>query len=85
MAALAWALPAERERRGLGTLAVLHHMGHPPAEERMTPAQYDTHDRHNARVDAATHRIKPDTPIYVSFRGMCRQHTQLWHTSPSPQ
>ena len=78
MASLAWELSAERERRGLGTLTVLHQhqLGHP--EKRMTPAQYDTHDRYNARVDAATHRIKPDMPLYISFRRMSRQHTQLW-------
>ena len=45
----------------------------------MTPEQYGAHDRYNARVDAATHRIKPDMLIYTSFRRMCRQHTQLWH------
>ena len=37
MASLAWEVSAERERRGLGTLTVLHQLGHP--EERMTPAQ----------------------------------------------
>ena len=77
MAPLAWELPAERERRGLGTPTVLHQLGNP--EERMTPAQYDTHGRYNARADAATHRIKPDMPIYISPRRMCRQHTQLWY------
>ena len=77
MAPLAWELSAERERRGLGTLTVLHQLGHP--EERMTPAQYDTHDSYNVRIDAATHRIKPDKPLYISFRRMSRQNTQLWH------
>ena len=77
MASLAWELSAERERRGLGTLTVLHQQGHP--EERVTPAQYHTHDRYNARVDAATHRIKPGMPLYISFRRMSRQHTQLWY------
>lgn len=77
MASLAWELSAERERRGLGTLTVLHQLGHP--EKRATPAQYDTHDRYNVRVNAATHRIKSDMPLYISFRRMSRQHTQLWY------
>ena len=79
MVSLAWELSAERERRGLGTPTVLNQLGHLDLEERMTPAQYDTHDRYNGRVDAATHRIKPDMPIYISFRRMCRQLTQLWY------
>ena len=37
------------------------------------------HDRYNVRVDAATHRIKPDMPLYISLRRMSRQHTQLWY------
>ena len=32
-----------------------------------------------SRVDAATHRIKPDMPIYILFRRVSRQHTQLWY------
>ena len=66
MATLAWEVTAERERLGFGTIMVLHQPGHP--EKRNKPADYDEHERYNVKVDALTHAITPDIPIYVPYR-----------------
>ena len=60
---------------GFGTIEVLHQLGHP--EKRKKPADYDEHERYNAKVDALTHAITPDMPTYVSFRRAGRRQTQL--------
>ena len=77
MASLAWELAAARERRGLGSIKVLHQLGHP--EKRKAVADYDEHERYNVRVDALTHAITPDMPLYISFRRTGRRQTQLWY------
>ena len=66
-----------RERRGLGSIKVLHQLGHP--EKRKLAADYDEHERYNAKVDALTHAITPDMPLYISFRRLGRRQTQLWY------
>ena len=43
MASLAWEMAAVRERRGLGSIKVLHQLGHP--EKRKAEANYDEHER----------------------------------------
>ena len=77
MATLAWEVAAERERLGFGTVVVLHQLGHP--EKRKKPADYDEHERYNAKVGALTHAITPDMPIYVTFRRAGRWQTELWY------
>ena len=77
MATLAWEVAAERERLGFDTIVVLHQLGHP--EKRKEPAGYDDHERYNAKVDALTHAITPDMPIYVSFQRAGRRQTKLWY------
>ena len=77
MASLAWEMAAARERRGLGSIKVLHQLGHP--EKRKAAADYDEHERYNAKVDALTHAITPDMPLYISFRRTGRRQTQLWY------
>ena len=72
----AWSA-AERERLGFGTIVVLHQLGHP--EKRNKSAEYDEHERYNAKVDALTHAIMPVMPIYVPFRRAGRRQTQLWY------
>ena len=57
MATLAWELAATRERRGFGSIKVLHQLGHP--EKRKAAADYDEHKRWNVKVDALTHAITP--------------------------
>ena len=66
MATLAWEMAATRERRGFGSIKVLHQLGHP--EKRKAAVDYDEHERYNAKVDALTHAITPDMPLYISFR-----------------
>jgi hypothetical protein len=61
MATLAWEVAAERERLRFGTIVVLHQLGHPG--RRREPADYDKHERYNAKVGALTHAITPDMPI----------------------
>ena len=65
MASLAWEMAAVRERRGLGSIKVLHQLGHP--EKRKAVADYDEHERYNVRVGALTHAIAPDMPLYISL------------------
>ena len=77
MASLAWEMAAVRERRGFGSIKVLHQLGHP--EKRKAAADYDEHERYNAKVDALTHAITPDMPLYISFRRTGRRQTQLWY------
>ena len=77
MAALAWEMTATRERRGFGSIKVLHQLGHP--EKRKAAADYDEHERYNAKVDALSHAITPDMPLYISFRRSGRRQTQLWY------
>ena len=77
MATLAWELAATRERRGFGSIKVLHQLGHP--EKRKAAADYDEHERYNAKVGALTHAITPDMPLYISFRRSGRRQTQLWY------
>ena len=75
MASLAWEMAATRERRGFGSIKVLHQLGHP--EKRKAAADYDEHERYNVKVDALTHAITPDMPLYISFRRSGRRQTQL--------
>ena len=75
MATLAWELATARERMGFGSIKVLHQLGHP--EKRKVAADYDEHERYNAKVDALTHAITPDMPLYISFRRSGRRQTQL--------
>jgi len=42
-------------------------------------ADYDEHERCNVEVDALTHAITPDMPLYISFRRSGRRQTQLWY------
>ena len=77
MASLAWEMAAARERRGFGSIKVLHQLGHP--EKRKAAADYDEHERYNVKVDALTHAITPDMPLYISFRRTGRRQTQLWY------
>ena len=77
MAALAWELAAERERAGFGSMTVLHQLGHP--EKRKAAADFDEHERYNVKVDALTHAITPNMPLYISFRRRGRRQTQLWY------
>ena len=58
MAPLAWEMAAVRERRGFGSIKVLHQLGHP--EKRKAAADYDVHERYNAKVGALTHAITTD-------------------------
>ena len=62
---------------GLGSIKVLNQLGHP--EKRKSAADYDEHERYNAKVDALTHAITPDMPLYISFRRLGRRQTQLWY------
>ena len=75
MASLACEMAAVRERRGFGSIKVLHQLGHP--EKRKAAADYDVHERCNVKVDALTHAITPDMPLYISFRRTGRRQTQL--------
>ena len=79
VATLAWEVAAERARLGFGTIVVVLHqlLGHP--EKRKKPADYDEHERYNAKADALTHVTTLDMPIYVSFRRAGRRQTQLWY------
>ena len=49
------------------------------AEKRKAAADYDEHERYNVKVDALTHAITPDMPLYISFRRTGRRQTQLWY------
>ena len=55
---------------------MLHPLGHP--EKRKSAADYDEHERYNAKVDAPTHAITPEMPLCISFRRQGRRQTQLW-------
>ena len=77
MASLAWEMAAVRERRGFGSIKVLHQLGHP--EKRKAAADYDEHERYNAKVDGLTHAITPDMPLYISSRRTGRRQTQQWY------
>ena len=77
MATLSYEVAAERERLGFGTTTVVHQLGQP--EKRKKPADYDEHERYNVKVDALTHAITADMPIYVSFRRTGQRHNQLWY------
>ena len=77
MAALAWELVAAREQAGLGSTVVLHQLGHP--EKRKAAADYDEHERYNAKVDMLTQSITPNMPLYISFRRRGRRQTELWY------
>ena len=70
-------MAATRERRGFGSMKALHQVGHP--EKRKAAADYDEHERYNAKVDALTHAITPDMPLHISFRRSGRRQTQLWY------
>jgi len=72
MASLAWEMAAVRERRGFGSIKVLHQLGHP--EKRKAAADYDVHERCNVKVDALTHAITPDMPLYISCRRTGQRH-----------
>ena len=77
MVTLAWELAATRERRGFGSIKVSHQLGHP--EKRKAASDYEEHERYNIKVDALTHAITPDMPLYISFRRLGRRQTQLWY------
>ena len=77
MATLAWELAATQERRGLGSIKVLHQLGNP--EKRKAAADYDEHERYNAKIGALAHAITPDMPLHISFRRSGRRQTQLWY------
>ena len=77
MASLAWEMAATREREGLGTTKVLHQLGHP--EKRKAAADFDVHEQYNFKVDALTHKLTPDMPLYISFRRCRRAQTELWY------
>ena len=78
LAALAWELNAERRRLGFGELVAVHQRGH-PENNRKRPHEYDYHERYNAKVDALTHELTPDMPLYVPFERMGRAQTQVWY------
>ena len=77
MASLAWEMAAVREHRGFGLIKVLHQPGHPG--KRKVASDYDEHERYNIKVDALTHAITPDMPLYISFCRTGRRQTQLWY------
>jgi hypothetical protein len=74
---LAWELNGERRRLGFGELVAVHQLGHP--ENRKQLHEYDYHDRYNAKVDAPTHELTLDMPLYVSFKRMGRAQTRVWY------
>jgi hypothetical protein len=82
MAMLAWELNAARRGKGCGVLKAVHQLGHP--EKRKHVSEYDEHEKLNVKVDALTHRITPDMPLYVSFQRQERRQVQLWY-EPMPE
>ena len=52
-----------RRRLGFGELVAVHQLGHP--ENRKQPHEYDYHERYDAKVDALTHELTIDMPVYV--------------------
>ena len=77
LAALAWELDAERRRLGFGGLVAVQQLGNP--ENRKRPHEYDYHERYNAKLDALTHELTLDMPLYVSFKRTGRAQPQVWY------
>ena len=77
MATLAWELDAARRAKGFGGLRAVHQLGHP--EKRKKASEYDQHEKLNVKVDALTHCLTDDMPLYVSFKRQARRQTQLWY------
>ena len=77
MATLAWELDAARRAKGFGGLRAVHQLGHP--EKREKASEYDQHEKLNVKVDALTHCLTDEMPLYVSFKRQARRQTQLWY------
>lgn len=52
-------------------------MGRP--ENRKQPHEYGYHERYDAKVDALTHELTIDMPLYVPFKRMGRAQTRVWY------
>ena len=77
LAMLAWRMANDRQMAGLGSVTVLHQLGHP--EKRKRPEQFDTHEVYNTKADALTHKLSDSMALYVSFRRALRGHTSVWY------
>ena len=42
-------------------------------------SEYDQHEKLNVKVDALTHCLTDDMPLYLSFKRQARRQTQLWY------
>ena len=46
---------------------------------RKRPCEYDYHERYNTKVDALTHELTLDMPLYVPFKRKGRAQTRVWY------
>ena len=49
----------------------MHQLGHP--EKRKKASEYDQHEKLNVKVDALTHCLTDEMPLYVSFKRQARR------------
>ena len=59
-----------KSRSGSWGLVAIHQLGNP--ENRKRAHEFDYHERYNAKVDALTHKLTFDMPLYVPFKRMGR-------------
>jgi len=77
LASLAWRLANDRQLAGLGSMTVLHQLGHPEKHKRAE--QFDTHEVYNSKVDVLTHQLDGTMPLYASFRRAIQGYTTIWY------